>query len=73
MGDVSVISKSIISKLIIQNKRLGSHCEIALKWMPDNLIYEKPNSGLGNGLVPSGSKSLTELMLIQLNICPNLV
>ena len=29
--------KSTIFKLIIQNSSFGTHCEIALKWMPQNL------------------------------------
>ena len=33
--------KSRIFKLIIQNSSLGSHCEIALRWMPQNLPNEK--------------------------------
>ena len=33
--------KSIIFKLIIQNSSLGTRCEIADRWMPQNLTNEK--------------------------------
>ena len=33
--------KSIIFKLIIQNSCLGTHCEIALMWMPQNSFDDK--------------------------------
>ena len=33
--------KSIICKFIIQNNSLGTHCEIALRWTPQNLTNEK--------------------------------
>ena len=33
--------KSIIFKLIIQNSNLGTFCEIALRWIPQNFINEK--------------------------------
>ena len=29
--------KSIIYELIMQNNNLGTHCEIALRWMTQNL------------------------------------
>ena len=32
----------MIFKLIIQNSSLGTHCEIAYRWMPHNLTNEKP-------------------------------
>ena len=33
--------ESLIFKLIIQNCSLGSHCEIAVKWMPQNITKKK--------------------------------
>ena len=36
--------KSIIFKLIVQNKSLDTHCEIALRWMAQNLYNEKSAS-----------------------------
>ena len=33
--------KSMIFKLITQNSSLGTHCEISLTWMPQNLTNEK--------------------------------
>ena len=33
--------KSIIFKLIIQDSSLGNSCEVALRWMPQNLGNEK--------------------------------
>ena len=49
-------SKSLIFKLIIQYSGLGTHCEISLRWNPQNLT--KGNIGAGNGLVPSGCQPL---------------
>ena len=37
-------SKSIIFKLIIQNRSLGIWCEITLRWMPQNLTNQKSTS-----------------------------
>ena len=31
----------VIFKLIMQNSSLGTHCEIALRWMPQSLINKK--------------------------------
>ena len=31
---------SLIFKFIMQNNTLGAHCEIALKWMPQNLTND---------------------------------
>ena len=33
--------KILFFKLIMQNNSLGTRCEIALSWMPQNLISEK--------------------------------
>ena len=41
-------------------------CEIALIWM--SLDWWYVNIGSGNGLVPSGSKPLPELMMTQISI-----
>ena len=52
--------KSIIFKLIIQNNSsLGTHCETALRWMPQNLTNEK---------VPSSNKPLPKPMLTQIYV-----
>ena len=49
--------KDIIFKLIIQNSSMGNHCEIVLRWMPQNLITNQweINIGAGNGLLPSAT------------------
>ena len=39
-GNMAVILK-IVFKFIIQNSSWGTHCEIALMWMPQQLINEK--------------------------------
>ena len=33
--------KSLIFKLNVQNSSLCTRCDIALRWMPKNLTYEK--------------------------------
>ena len=40
-GGCDRISKIIIFKLLIQNSSMGTCCEIALSWMPQNLTNEK--------------------------------
>ena len=54
-----------IFKIIIQNSSLGACCEIALRWIPQNLSWDV-NIASANGLVPSGSKSLPDPLLIQI-------
>ena len=41
LGDMAVIEKVYFFKLIVHNNNLGAHCEIAIMWMPQNLIGEK--------------------------------
>ena len=59
--------KNIMFKLIIQNISLGTHYDIALMWMPQNLLI-KINIGSGNGLVWSGNKPLPEAMLTLISV-----
>ena len=55
--------KTVIFKLIIQNRSLDTSCEIALRWMPQNFTNGKDNFDLDNGLVLFEKKLLTEPML----------
>ena len=48
--------------LLFPLKDLTRSCETALRWMSRDFTV---NSGLDNGLVPSGIKSLPEPMLTQ--------
>ena len=42
LGDFGSNSKILIVKFInIQNIRLGTHCEIAVRWMPQNITNEE--------------------------------
>ena len=45
---------------------LGIDCEIGLRWI--TLDLTDVNTGLGNGLVPSGNKPLPEPMLTQIYV-----
>ena len=56
--------KNIIFKLIIQQCSSGTHCEIPLRRMPQNLANKKS----GNGLGLSGNKSLVEPVLLQIYV-----
>ena len=56
-------------KLIIQNSSLGTCCDVAVRWLPQNLTNAgEDNIGSGNGLVSSGSKLLPEPVLTQFYI-----
>ena len=44
LGDVAVIWKSIIFKLILKDSSLVIQCKIALRWMPQDLVNEKSTS-----------------------------
>ena len=59
-SDVGVPS----THLVIQNSGLGTHCEIALRWMPWN-PYDK--STLGQ-IIADDNKSLPEPMLTQMYV-----
>ena len=54
----------VIFKLILKIDILSISCEIALRWMPKDLIGDLVNIDSGNGLVPSGNKSLPEPKVI---------
>ena len=49
--------KSIIFKLVIQYSSLGIDCEIALNWMPMNMLI-RYKIGSVNGLVLSGNEPI---------------
>ena len=60
--------ESKIFKLSTHNSSSGIY-EIVLSWMLQNLISNlEVNIGLGNGLVPSGTKPLPEPMLTQIHV-----
>ena len=48
------------------NDGWGISDEVALRYKSLVRTYDKLNIGSGNGLVPSGNKSLPELMLTQI-------
>ena len=56
----------ILLKLIISHSSLGTHCEIALRWMPQGLTNEK--STLVQVMAPDGTKPLPEPMLTQIYV-----
>ena len=58
-------SKSMISKLIIQNSNLGNCFEIDLMWMSQNLTSWEVNTDSGDKSVPSGNSPWPEPMLHQ--------
>ena len=58
--------KSVMFKLISRIDILSISCEIAPRWMPQDLIWWLVNIGSGNGLVPSGNKPLPEPMLTKI-------
>ena len=61
--------KSTIFKLIIQNSKLGTCCEIAFIFnnATGPHLWDV-NIGSGNGLLPSGNKPLPEPMLTQIYV-----
>ena len=44
LGNCARNFKNIIFKLIMQDSNLGTHCEIILRWMPQNFINEESTS-----------------------------
>ena len=69
LGDVEIILKSVVSKVLFQINILSNSCEIALRRMLQNPFDEKVNIGSGNGLMPSGSKPLPDpIMLTQIYV-----
>ena len=49
----------------MQNNSLGTHCDIALWWMPQN---ERINIVSGNGFVTSGNKPLPDPKLTPIYV-----
>ena len=64
-GKCGRVFECIIFKFIIQNSRLGTHCETALRWMPLNFTNEKSTLFQLMAFMPSGNKPLSEPMLIH--------
>ena len=60
--------KRMIIKFITQRSSLCTHCEIFLKWMPQNLKTWEANIDLGNGFVTSGTKPLLEAILSEIYV-----
>ena len=67
LGDMAGTFKSIIFKLIIQNSSLGTDCEIALKWMPMNMLI-RDKIGSVNSFMLSRNEPLREPMLTHTNV-----
>ena len=51
---------------LLKNSIWGTHCEIALKWIPHKLTKREVKIASGNGLVPSSKKPSLESMSIQI-------
>ena len=66
LGDVGIISKSLIFKIISQKSNLSTNCEIAVRWILQTPLIRKVNIGSGNGLVPSGDEPLPESVLTKM-------
>ena len=65
--------KIIIFKVITQNCSWRTFCEIVLTWMPQNQTNEIATLiGSGNGLVPSGNKSLF-WVIVDWDLCHHMV
>ena len=60
----SLINVVVISKHMFMN----TSCEIALRWMEQNTYEWWVNIGACNGLMPSGSKPLTESMFTHIYV-----
>ena len=52
---------------MFQIKFCSTSCETALRWVPQN-TFDDVNIDSGNGLVLSGNKLLSELMVTQLYV-----
>ena len=65
-GNEALIWNIILFKTIIQNSRLGTRCEIALKWKLQNFINEK--STLVQVMSPSDTSPVKVRRLGWINI-----
>ena len=60
--------KNVTFEPMLQIELISTFCGIAFRLMPRNTLDGKSNIGLGNGLVPSGTKPLPKPMLTQIYI-----
>ena len=66
-GRFDSIFKKCDLHAIIQNNCLGTRCEFALRRMPQILTNQWIDIGSVNGLLPGGTKPLTEPMLSKVH------
>ena len=60
--------KNTICNLIVLIGIFRSSCDVALRWMSQDIYWRLVNIGSGNGLIPSGNKPLPVKMLIQIAV-----